>query len=214
MRDLLDSVELMTDDEAGKLLKAIINHVDGRECDLPREIVFAFTPIKNQLTRDNDKYSQYIEKQREIGKKGGRPKKRVEKGRLSKKGSQTLTDTVTVNDTANVTVTDNATDTVNDNKDYKSVKDLNIIAFEKYLSYRKEAGIKKLTKQGEYLAAKKLVSFGSQKEVVDQSIGNGWAGLFPLKKEGLNNKKQDRIDKFNEWLDSEEPIDGEYNVIN
>ena len=74
MRDLLSTVELMTDDEAGKLLKSIINHVDGKPVNLCRELMFAFTPIQNQLTRDIEKYDIFVEKQRVNGKKGGRPK--------------------------------------------------------------------------------------------------------------------------------------------
>ena len=75
MRDLLETVGLMSDDEAGKLLKAIINHVDKKEISLPREIMFAFKPIQCQLDRDEEKYNNFVEKQRLNGKKGGRPPK-------------------------------------------------------------------------------------------------------------------------------------------
>lgn len=107
MRDLLDSVELMTDEEAGLLLKAIIAHVDKGQIKLPRELQFAFVPIMNQLNRDCDKYDNYIEKQRVNGSKGGRPKnpnglkENPKNPSLSKKTQKTLT--VTVTDTVNDT---------------------------------------------------------------------------------------------------------------
>jgi len=100
-------------------------------------------------------------------------------------------------------------------KPRENIEGLNIEAFDKYLAYRKEAGIKKLTKQGETLSAKKLVKLGGNKqiEVVEQSIGNGWAGLFELKATS-SSQKQSRIDEFNEWIDSDNNfINGECNVI-
>lgn len=68
-------------------------------------------------------------------------------------------------------------------KSYQNIEGLDVDAFEKYLSYRKESKIKKLTQQGEKMSAKKLIELGgdNQMSVVDQSICNGWAGLFELK---------------------------------
>jgi len=111
MRDLLTTVELMTDDEAGKLLKSIINHVDGVDVKLSRDLTFAFTPIKNQLDRDMKKYDVFVEKQRKNGALGGRPKKNPNNPSLSKETQTTqanpnnlVNDTVTVTDTVNETI--------------------------------------------------------------------------------------------------------------
>lgn len=104
MRDLLDTVEFMTDQEAGLLLKAIIAHVDKEQITLPRELQFAFVPIRNQLSRDCEKYENFIEKQRVNGAKGGRPKKpnglieNPENPSLSEETQKTLTVTDTDND--------------------------------------------------------------------------------------------------------------------
>lgn len=61
---------------AGELFLHILKYVNDQE---PIAIDFivemAFEPIKLSLKRDLKKYSNYIEKQRENGKKGGRPKK-------------------------------------------------------------------------------------------------------------------------------------------
>lgn len=104
----------------------------------------------------------------------------------------------------------------NENNAVKNIDGLDVKAFEKYILYRKEAGIKKLTKQGEKIAAKKLVKIGGEKQmqVVDQSIGNGWTGLFELKLKA-NTDRQSKIDEFNKWMDSDNDnyIDGEYHVV-
>ena len=58
---------------------------------------------------------------------------------------------------------------------------LNISAWECWLEYRKQ--IKKPIRPVSFVAAQKdMAKFGSlQAEVVEQSIANGWQGLFPLK---------------------------------
>lgn len=58
---------------------------------------------------------------------------------------------------------------------------LDVEAWERWLQYRK--AIKKPLKPVSYEAAqKRLAAFGYQQAaVVEQSIANGWQGLFPLK---------------------------------
>lgn len=60
---------------------------------------------------------------------------------------------------------------------------LNLKAWEQWLTYRKE--IRKPLKPVSFaLAQKKLASFGDQQmAVVENSITNGWTGLFPPPKE-------------------------------
>lgn len=216
MRDLLSTVELMTCEEKGNLFQAIIDHVDEKQIELPRELQFAFIPIKNQLDRDKEKWEAKREVLRKNASKGGKASASKRKQREANATKSNQTERVTVN--VNATATVNATDTVtaNDKDNYKSVKDLNIVAFEKYLAYRKESGVKKLTKHGEMLAAKKLVKFGcsNQMEVVEQSISNGWQGLFELKKE-QSPKKENYADKIRERISnkSKPVIDGECHVV-
>jgi hypothetical protein len=75
-RNYQDTVKELTDEQAGRLLKAILAHVNGSE--LPalgdaERIAFSF--IKSQLAVDSKKYEQRCIANRENGKKGGRPKK-------------------------------------------------------------------------------------------------------------------------------------------
>lgn len=70
--------------------------------------------------------------------------------------------------------------------------DVDEIAWERWLDYRKK--IRKALKPVSYEAARKrLATFGEdQAAVVEQSIANGWRGLFALKKEVSRGTNQER----------------------
>ena len=66
---------MLPDEQAGKLIKhifAYVNDEDPESDDLL--LTIAFESIKTQLKRDLKKYEHYIDKQKENGRKGGRPK--------------------------------------------------------------------------------------------------------------------------------------------
>ena len=69
----------LPDEIAGRLIKHIFAYVNDENppCD-DLLLSIAFEPIKTQLKRDLRKYEVYIEKQKENGAKGGRPKKEEE----------------------------------------------------------------------------------------------------------------------------------------
>jgi hypothetical protein len=65
----------LPDDKAGKLIKHIFSYVNDLNPETEDLLIeVAFESIKTQLKRDLRKYENYIEKQKENGKKGGRPK--------------------------------------------------------------------------------------------------------------------------------------------
>ncbi len=115
MRDLLDPVELMTDDEAGKMLKAMISYWDDVDFELPRELSFAFLAIRNQFDRDWDKYRKACESNRLNGAKGGRPNKPRKTHSVNSKPNEPERNrtepTITQNNPDTDTDTDNGTDT-------------------------------------------------------------------------------------------------------
>lgn len=77
--DYIDHVELMSDEDAGKLFKAILKYENGMETgELSDVAAIAFSFIKNQLDRDADKYEEICRKNRQNGMKGGRPRKKPE----------------------------------------------------------------------------------------------------------------------------------------
>lgn len=76
--DAYDVVKKMSNDQAGTLFKLILEYVSDLNPDIESHdllIQIAFEPIKNQLKRDLKNWERYIEKQKENGKKGGRPSK-------------------------------------------------------------------------------------------------------------------------------------------
>jgi len=117
---------------------------------------------------------------------------------------QTTNKQLTTNNNDNKENNDN-----NGNKDQKKAKpaiskkeypkELNSKAWLEYIKYRKESKIRKLTSVGEDKQIKKLIGFGdygTQAACINETISNGWQGIFELKKP----KKQTRgnHDGFNE----------------
>lgn len=66
---------MLPDEQAGKLIKHIFAYVNDENPEADDLLLsIAFESIKTQLKRDLKKYENYIDKQKENGKKGGRPK--------------------------------------------------------------------------------------------------------------------------------------------
>ena len=66
----------LPDELAGKLIKHIFAYVSDENPQSEDLIInIAFEPIKQSLKRDLQRWQQYIDKQADNGKKGGRPKK-------------------------------------------------------------------------------------------------------------------------------------------
>ena len=92
--DYKEQFELLSDEELGRLLRAIMLYEEtGEITELSGMLKMAFSFIKTQLDKDRQKYEDKCEKNRENAKRGGRPKKAngLEKNeRFSKKpnGSQ------------------------------------------------------------------------------------------------------------------------------
>jgi len=74
--DLKHTLKKLPDEKAGQLFKHILSYVNDENPETDDLIIeIAFEPIKQQLKRDLKKWGQYIDKQRENGKLGGRPPK-------------------------------------------------------------------------------------------------------------------------------------------
>jgi hypothetical protein len=74
----LDSLEILdelTDDQAGKLLKAFRDYHHEKDLKLDSILRIVFVPFKLQFQRDNDKYEGTVVRNSLNGSKGGRPKK-------------------------------------------------------------------------------------------------------------------------------------------
>jgi hypothetical protein len=76
--DINDKLQWLSDEEAGKLFKAIVAYAENGTILSPEDdralgLVFLF--VKDQIDRDYAKYLERRETNRENGRKGGRPKK-------------------------------------------------------------------------------------------------------------------------------------------
>lgn len=78
--DSLCILDKMTDEQAGKFIKAIYFYQKNKELpELDLLLEMAITPFINQFFRDEKGYEKTVEKNRENGKRGGRPKKEPKK---------------------------------------------------------------------------------------------------------------------------------------
>lgn len=72
--DSLDVLDDLTDEQAGKLLKAMKAFHCGEEIQLDPLTKMAFSFFKNQFIRDNEKYIKTCEARAQAGSKGGKQK--------------------------------------------------------------------------------------------------------------------------------------------
>lgn len=74
--DYLDTFRELSDVRRGRLIMAIMEYAfSGKELPLGDRERMAFIPIRNQLDRDREKYEETCRRNREVGKRGGRPRK-------------------------------------------------------------------------------------------------------------------------------------------
>ena len=73
-KDSLQVLNDLSDEQAGKLFKAIKAIQLGEDFELDALTKVALSPFKAQFTRDNEKYEMIVERNKNNGLKGGRPK--------------------------------------------------------------------------------------------------------------------------------------------
>lgn len=113
--DQKEVIDELSDEQAGKLFKAIYEYNVNKKIILSGALKVVFIPFKTSFDRDQEKYSEIVEKRSEAGKKG--MEKRWDKNKDNKnnkcyqmitndnKRYQTITnitDNVSVNDSVNV----------------------------------------------------------------------------------------------------------------
>ena len=72
--DSLDVLSDLSDEQAGKLFKAMLAFHKGEEIELDPLTKMAFSFFKNQFIRDNEKYVKTCEARAQAGSKGGKQK--------------------------------------------------------------------------------------------------------------------------------------------
>jgi hypothetical protein len=113
-KDYQSHVELLSDEQAGKLFKAIFKYVDNRqEPKLDGMTTMAFSFIKASLERDLVKYKKRVKASQENGKLGGRPKEHNLNQEEPKEPSG-LSSVPRKGDSVNDSDSDSVSDNVND----------------------------------------------------------------------------------------------------
>lgn len=108
--EYMEQVELLSMDQRGILLTAIFAYVSDTELpDMDGITKMAFAFIKSRIDKDTEKYAKTIEKRKEAGKLGGRPKangssEKQEKAKKANGFSEKQNNPVYDNDNVNVNV--------------------------------------------------------------------------------------------------------------
>lgn len=197
--------EMLTNEEAGQLIKAIFEYEDTWQIvNLDRSLQIAFLPIKSALDRNKEKYENVVKRNKRNIEK--RWEKENTKNTTGKKGIQKNT-----KNTDNEHDNDNERDNENDNEHDKDKKEKNkkrktfddILAenhFTKeledtirdFIDMRKTIKKPMTSKALELLLRnlKKLTNLEEEKiAILNQSIEHGWQTVYPLKNNNQNNSR-------------------------
>jgi len=104
-RDSLDILDELTDEQSGKLFKAIKDFQNGIEPDLDVVLKMVFIPFKNQFIRENKDWEGFTKKQSDKGKKSAESRKKATNSTAVNTGqplSTSSTYSVSVSDSVNV----------------------------------------------------------------------------------------------------------------
>ena len=119
--DYMEQVELLTMEQRGILFTSIMAYASEKELpDMDGMTKMAFSFIKATMDRDMEKYRQTVEKRKEAGKLGGRPKadSSSEKQSKAKKADGSSEKQSKAKKPDNDSVNDNDNVNVNDKKTY------------------------------------------------------------------------------------------------
>ena len=190
-KDSLSVLNKLSDEEAGKLFKAIFNYQSQNILPTNNLISIIFEPFLNQFKRDAEKYQITCEARKKAGSKGGK-----QKVANASKSKQKV-----------AKVADNKNDNKNKNdNDIKNDNDLPIFInkdlFNSFIEMRVK--IKKpLTEKAKELLLKDLTKIENKKTgdaniALENSIKNSWQGVFEPRQNNFNNN-QNKTQGVSEW---------------
>ncbi len=189
----IEIFEVLEDKDAGQLIKHIFRYVNDKHPETDNKLVeLAFVQVRQQLKRDLKKWEALCEKNRDNGALGGRPKKKPKlTRRLFSKPKEP--DKVEVEDKVKDKVE------VKENKNilvFPFESDTFIRSWEEWKNYKKEEHrfhYASLASEQKALTKLKNLSNAQEKiaiEILDESIANGWHGLFAI---GASNAPKDNV---------------------
>ena len=195
--------EMLTDEEAGQLIKAIFEYEDtGQIVLLDRSLQIAFLPIRNVLDRNKEKYEKVVE----------RNKKNLEK-RWNREDTKNTTGKNGIPKNTKNTDNDNDNDNDNEHDNIKKEKNKKRKTFEEvfaenncseelkitvrdFIDMRKTIKKPMTSKALELLFRnlEKLTNLEEEKiAILNQSIEHGWQTVYPLKTNNMRNSSKGEI---------------------
>lgn len=195
-----EAIKDLSQSDKGLLLDAIFHyHITGEVMqELPPMVLMAFTFIRTSIDSNTRKYEAIVERNRENGKKGGRPRnpnnpsepkkptglKKTQvnpKNPSEPKKADTDTDTDTVKDTKTKTVS------IDDLFSNENVLLKPIVS--EWIAYKKEIKDPYKTVRGMKAFVKELQKLSNNdpkvaKEITERSMANNWKGIFELNNNG------------------------------
>lgn len=204
--------EMLTDEEAGKLIKAIFEYEDtGQIISLDKSLRIAFIPIKSILDRNKEKYEKVVERNKSnIEKRWNKEDTKNTTGKNGIQKNTKNTDNDNVNDNEYVYVYDNDIDKKEKSKKRKTFED---VFSENHFSEQLENTIrdfidmrktikKPMTSKALELLIKNLDKLTNLEEekiaILNQSIEHGWQTVYPLKQNNSNCSSKGNINDFKE----------------
>ena len=190
-KDFYQAIKHLDDETLGKLFKALYEYqVYETEPDQASVVYLPFAFFKNQFRVDDKKYQAIVERNRNNGKKGGRPpeaKNETQETQPDKKKpikADTGTGTVTGTGTGKVTDTDTKIIALPFSSEKFST------AWRLWKEYKKDQfRFKYKTSLSEQTALKKLSELANGDEatalmIMENSVAQGWKGFFKLDNQG------------------------------
>ena len=184
--DLLHTIDLMPDENAGKLFKHILKYVNDLNPEADDLITkLSFEPIKQQLKRDLCKWEDKSINRSESGRLGGLKSGEARRSKTKQNEANALNSKQNEHVSVSVNVNDNVI------LEPKVLTD-----FDKAFDEFKKMRVKKrspMTQRAEELVKEKLTFMCGSNEllkikILNQSIMNGWLGVFDIKIENKQNK--------------------------
>ena len=179
-----EAIKDLSQSDKGVLLDAIFHyHITGEVMqELPPMVLMAFTFIRISIDSNTRKYEAIVERNRENGKKGGRP--RNPNNPSEPKKADTDTDTDTVKDTKT------KTESIDDLFSNENILLKPIVS--EWIAYKKEIKDPYKTVRGMKAFVKELQKLSNNdpkvaKEITDRSMANNWKGIFELNNNFNNN---------------------------
>jgi hypothetical protein len=193
-----EAIKDLSQSDKGVLLDAIFHyHITGEVMqELPPMVLMAFTFIRTSIDSNTRKYEAIVERNRENGKKGGRPRNPKNPSEPKKPTGLKKTQ-ANPNNPSEPKKADTDTDTVKDTKTKTvSIDDLfsneNVLLkpiVSEWIAYKKEIKDPYKTVRGMKAFVKELQKLSNNdpkvaKEITERSMANNWKGIFELNNNG------------------------------